>query len=102
MLVLIFQARENAPSGPKVDTSGPRKRGPLEKVARLRGLPFSAGQEELRTFFGNGKDIEIAKRGIHFLMNHRGASNGEAFVIFNSAESLALALEKHRETIGER
>jgi len=53
--MLIFQARENAPSGPKVDTSGPRKRGPLEKVARLRGLPFSAGQEELRTFFGNGK-----------------------------------------------
>ena len=53
--MLIFQARETAPVGAKVDTTGPRKRGPLEKAARLRGLPFSIGKEELSKFFGNGK-----------------------------------------------
>lgn len=66
-------------------------------VLRLRGLPFTATEEDIRTFFGDYtlKQMVICKRN--------GRSTGEAYVALSSpaaaAEALKLLQKKH---IGRR
>ncbi|KAG2492229.1 hypothetical protein HYH03_009473 [Edaphochlamys debaryana] len=70
---------------------------PKSSVLRLRGLPFSAGEEDVRHFF-NGFDVQqvvIGKRA--------GRSTGEGFVQLDSVASAADAILKlHRQTLGHR
>jgi heterogeneous nuclear ribonucleoprotein F/H len=68
-------------------------------VLRLRGLPFSAGKDDIMEFF---KDFVLSEDTIHITMNSEGRPTGEAFVEFPSAEDSKAAMVKDRMTLGSR
>ncbi|KAB1200172.1 Heterogeneous nuclear ribonucleoprotein F [Morella rubra] len=68
-------------------------------VLRLRGLPFSAGKDDIIEFF---KDFVLSEDAVHFTMNSEGRPSGEAFVEFASAEDSKAAMVKDRMTLGSR
>ncbi|EEF48904.1 heterogeneous nuclear ribonucleoprotein, putative [Ricinus communis] len=68
-------------------------------VLRLRGLPFSAGKDDIMEFF---KDFVLSEDSVHITMNSEGRPTGEAFVEFASAEDSKAAMAKDRMTLGSR
>uniref|UniRef100_A0A2P2JH66 RRM domain-containing protein n=1 Tax=Rhizophora mucronata TaxID=61149 RepID=A0A2P2JH66_RHIMU len=68
-------------------------------VLRLRGLPFSAGKDDIMDFF---KDFVLTEESIQIIMNSEGRPTGEAFVEFASAEDSKAAMAKDRMTLGSR
>lgn len=68
-------------------------------VLRLRGLPFSAGKDDIMDFF---KDFVLSEEAIHITMNSEGRPTGEAFVEFSNAEDSKAAMVKDRMTLGSR
>ncbi|XP_077214107.1 RNA-binding (RRM/RBD/RNP motifs) family protein [Tasmannia lanceolata] len=68
-------------------------------VLRLRGLPFSAGKDDVLDFFN---DFELSEDSVHIPLNSDGRPTGEAFVEFASAEDSKAAMVKDRMTLGSR
>lgn len=68
-------------------------------VLRMRGLPFSAGKDDIMEFF---KDFTISEESIHITFNFDGRPTGEAFVEFSNPEDAKSALAKDRMTLGSR
>ncbi|KAK9123517.1 hypothetical protein Sjap_013119 [Stephania japonica] len=69
-------------------------------VLRLRGLPFSAGKDDVLEFF---KDYSLSSEdSIHIPVNMDGRPTGEAFVEFLSAEDSKNAMSKDRMSLGSR
>lgn len=66
-------------------------------VTRLRGLPFSASDKDLRSFFAG---LEIV--GTHIMSDHLGRPSGEAFVEFPNEDTARQAQAFDRRTIGSR
>ncbi|CAN7047182.1 unnamed protein product [Brassica oleracea var. botrytis] len=66
---------------------------------RLRGLPFSAGKEDILDFF---KDFDLSEDSIHVTVNGEGRPTGDAFVEFGSAEESRAAMVKDRKMLGSR
>lgn len=65
----------------------------------MRGLPFSAGKDDIMEFF---KDFTISEESIHITFNFDGRPTGEAFVEFSNPEDAKSALAKDRMTLGSR
>lgn len=70
-------------------------------IVKLRGLPWSATTDDILKFFRNCK-IAGGIFGIHMTTSREGRPSGEAFVEFEDAEDLEIALHKDREHIGSR
>ncbi|KAL6527798.1 hypothetical protein OROMI_029609 [Orobanche minor] len=68
-------------------------------VLRMRGLPFSAGRDDIVDFF---KKFTLPEESIHIIYNFEGRPTGEAYVEFASAEDAEAALAKNRMTLGSR
>ncbi|KAL3828191.1 hypothetical protein ACJIZ3_016993 [Penstemon smallii] len=68
-------------------------------VLRMRGLPFSAGKDDIIDFF---KNFTLSEESIHITFNHEGRPTGEAFVEFASEDDAKAALAKNRMTLGSR
>ncbi|KAH0934471.1 hypothetical protein HID58_011588 [Brassica napus] len=68
-------------------------------VMRLRGLPFSAGKEDILDFF---RDFDLSEDSVHVTVNGEGRPTGDAFVEFRSAEESRAAMVKDRKTLGSR
>lgn len=68
-------------------------------ILRLRGLPFSAGKDDVLEFF---KDFELSEDSVHIVFNSEGRPSGEAFAEFASAEDSRAAMAKDRMTLGSR
>ncbi|XP_043693406.1 heterogeneous nuclear ribonucleoprotein F-like isoform X1 [Telopea speciosissima] len=68
-------------------------------VLRLRGLPFSAGKDDIMDFF---KDFMLSEDSIHITLNMDGRPTGEAFVEFASPDDSKAAMAKDRMTLGSR
>ncbi|KAL6499618.1 hypothetical protein OROGR_027528 [Orobanche gracilis] len=68
-------------------------------VLRMRGLPFSAGRDDIVDFF---KKFTLPEESIHIIYNFEGRPTGEAYVEFGSAEDAEAALAKNRMTLGSR
>ncbi|XP_077254180.1 uncharacterized protein LOC143893103 [Tasmannia lanceolata] len=68
-------------------------------VLRLRGLPFSAGKDDVLDFFN---DFELSEDSVHIVINSDGRPVGEAFVEFSSAEDSKAAMVKDRMMLGSR
>jgi heterogeneous nuclear ribonucleoprotein F/H len=68
-------------------------------VLRLRGLPFSAGKDDILEFF---KDYELSEESIYIMMNLEGRPTGDAYVEFANAEDSKAAMSKDRKTLGSR
>lgn len=65
----------------------------------MRGLPFSAGKDDIIDFF---KNFSLSEESIHIIFNYDGRPTGEAFVEFASADDARAALAKDRMTLGSR
>ncbi|XP_071700968.1 uncharacterized protein [Rutidosis leptorrhynchoides] len=85
----VSSGRPNVPKPPEEDTP----------VLRMRGLPFSAGKEEIIDFFN---EFTLTEESIHITFSSEGRSTGEAFVVFASVEDAQAALAKDRMTLGSR
>uniref|UniRef100_A0A5B7ARV5 RRM domain-containing protein n=1 Tax=Davidia involucrata TaxID=16924 RepID=A0A5B7ARV5_DAVIN len=98
----VSDARGGSPhrSVPKVKSSD-KGRDSVEHtgVLRLRGLPFSAGKDDIIDFF---KDFLLSEDSIHITVNSEGRRTGEAFVEFMSVEDSKAAMVKDRMTLGSR
>lgn len=68
-------------------------------VLRTRGLPYSAGKDDVLDFF---KDFELSEDRIHIVLNSDGRPTGEAFVEFANAEDSKSAMGRDRMTLGSR
>ncbi|KAL2535803.1 RNA-binding (RRM/RBD/RNP motif) family protein [Forsythia ovata] len=68
-------------------------------VLRMRGLPFSAGKDDIIDFF---KNFTLSEDSIHITYNYEGRPTGEAFVEFASMDDAKAALAKDRMTLGSR
>ncbi|CAN1158256.1 Heterogeneous nuclear ribonucleoprotein F [Linum perenne] len=69
-------------------------------VLRLRGLPFSAGKDDIIEFFK--EYAALPKKSIHIMVNYEGRATGDAFVEFASADDSKAAMGKDRKTLGSR
>lgn len=68
-------------------------------VVRLRGLPFTATENDIRDFFTG---LDMVPDGIALQLNFQGRSTGQAFVQFVDVENANKALERNRQHIGSR
>ncbi|XP_057509318.1 uncharacterized protein LOC130791968 isoform X1 [Actinidia eriantha] len=68
-------------------------------VLLLKGLPFSAGKDDIMDFF-NG--FVLSENLIHITATSEGKPTGEAFVEFASEEDSKAAMERDGMTLGNR
>lgn len=77
-------------------------------IVRMRGLPFTATNEQVLTFFSPGEGLKETcpvsggKDGILFVRYPDGRPTGDAFVLFACEEHVQCALRKHKEILGRR
>ncbi|GAB4835223.1 hypothetical protein Ancab_000132 [Ancistrocladus abbreviatus] len=93
------EMEEAVARGRRADSEGGRDPPAHTGVLRLRGLPFSAGKEDIMEFF---KDFVLSEDCIHITFNPDGRPTGEAFVKFTSSEDSEAAMAKDRKTLGSR
>lgn len=72
---------------------------PVGGIVRLRGLPWSCGEQDVLDFF---EGIPVVPNGVHFVRNAHGKATGEAFVQLHAQESVHLALQQHKKMMGRR
>lgn len=73
--------------------------GDYRGVVRMRGLPWSANEGDIRTFFDG---LTIEKDGVHVTLNRDGRPSGEAYVVFETEAHAKDALKRDKNKIGER
>eukprot|EP00884_Botryococcus_braunii_P014270 jgi/Botrbrau1/22844/Bobra.0065s0003.1 len=93
----IFEVRED--EEPPMREDDDKTKG---FVLRLRGLPYSATEEDVRVFF---KDLEIAKEKNAIVIALTSGDKkplGEAYVEFFSEGAYMEALQRNKQKMGER
>jgi RNA recognition motif-containing protein len=65
----------------------------------MRGIPFSAGKEEIAKFFESHNPILDS---IVLTYRSDGRATGEAYVGFESPDASKSAMELHRKSMGNR
>lgn len=68
-------------------------------VVKLRGLPYSATEGDVRGFFS---ECNIAENGITLTLDASGRASGEGYVVFQDRESLVRAVAKDKEKMESR
>ncbi|KAI1706207.1 RNA-binding protein fusilli [Ditylenchus destructor] len=68
-------------------------------VARARGLPWHASDQDIAQFFAG---LNIAPGGIALCLSAEGRRNGEALIRFESSKHRDLALQRHRKFLHSR
>jgi len=81
-------------SGTKVTST----RHENSEVLLLRGLPYSATEDDIRSFFGDS--IEILS--VHLTKDHLGRASGQGFVELKTKEDIQKALKKDKDYIKNR
>lgn len=71
-------------------------------IVRARGLPWSATEDDVATFFSGCNIRDGPKNGIHFTYSSDGRPSGECFVELVSLEDMEKALSKRNNFIGKR
>ncbi|KAG1368751.1 heterogeneous nuclear ribonucleoprotein F [Cocos nucifera] len=66
-------------------------------VLWMRGLPYSAGKDDVMDFF---KDYKLSEDLVHIVLNSDGRPTGDAFVEFANAEDSKSAMGRDRMTLG--
>ncbi|KHJ49331.1 hypothetical protein D918_00456 [Trichuris suis] len=69
-----------------------------ENIVRVRGLPWSSKEEDIRKFFHDCTSL----KDIHFTYSKEGRPSGEAYLEFEKTEDVGRALSHHREHMGQR
>lgn len=68
-------------------------------IVRVRGLPFSASEETVATFF---EDVDIPPQGVHMVYNAQDKPTGEAFVEVSTEVDVQRALQHNGAALGHR
>eukprot|EP00884_Botryococcus_braunii_P006144 jgi/Botrbrau1/15530/Bobra.0123s0006.1 len=117
--VTVNAAAAVAPQGPLVTNgqapsngalSGPAAGVPpidpseLTPVLKLRGLPYSATQDEIAKWFAaaNLPVTPITSANVHLVVHADGRSSGEAFVEFASPDDAKQGMALHKHMLGNR
>ncbi|KAJ4460796.1 putative Epithelial splicing regulatory protein 2 [Paratrimastix pyriformis] len=66
-------------------------------VVRLRGLPYSATEDDIRNFLLPAQAV-----GVHIARNREGRPSGDAFVEVPTADAQDIIIKKHGEKMGIR
>lgn len=67
-------------------------------IIKMRGLPYSATEEEVMEFFDN--DSSLVK--VHLITDRNGRPSGQAFAEFNDEDARETAMGKNKEHLGSR
>jgi heterogeneous nuclear ribonucleoprotein F/H len=70
-------------------------------VVRLRGLPYTATQEDVRLFM-SGVQLSAAADCIVMSQGLNGRPTGEAYIELADEQALMLAMTRHKEVMGSR
>uniref|UniRef100_A0A8C7ZJK5 Epithelial splicing regulatory protein 2 n=1 Tax=Oryzias sinensis TaxID=183150 RepID=A0A8C7ZJK5_9TELE len=69
---------------------------------RLRGLPYTAGIEDILEFMGE-HTVDIKPHGVHMVLNQQGRPSGDAFIQMKSADRAFMVAQKcHKKTMKDR
>ena len=68
-------------------------------MVRLRGLPWQCSDHDVGRFFAG---LNIPRGGVALLLTDSGRRSGEALVRFEGKEQRDMALNRHREPMGNR
>lgn len=71
-------------------------------ILRLRGLPFSAGPEDVLGFLGPECPVTGGADGLLFVRHPDGRPTGDAFALFACEELAQAALRRHKGILGKR
>jgi hypothetical protein len=70
-------------------------------VVRLRGLPYTAAEADVRSFM-DGVQLSESPDCIVFAHAPNGRPTGEAYVELADEHALSLAMTRHKEVMGTR
>ncbi|XP_068602290.1 epithelial splicing regulatory protein 2 [Brachionichthys hirsutus] len=69
---------------------------------RLRGLPYTAGIEDILEFMGE-HTVDIKPHGVHMVLNQQGRPSGDAFIQMKSSDKAFMVSQKcHKKTMKDR
>ncbi|XP_056268795.1 epithelial splicing regulatory protein 2 isoform X1 [Pseudoliparis swirei] len=69
---------------------------------RLRGLPYTAGIEDILEFMGE-YTVDIKPHGVHMVLNQQGRPSGDAFIQMRSPDKSFMVAQKcHKKTMKDR
>ncbi|XP_029310284.1 LOW QUALITY PROTEIN: epithelial splicing regulatory protein 2 [Cottoperca gobio] len=69
---------------------------------RLRGLPYTAGIEDILEFMGENT-VDIKPHGVHMVLNQQGRPSGDAFIQMKSPDKSFIVAQKcHKKTMKDR
>ncbi|XP_042272756.1 epithelial splicing regulatory protein 2 isoform X2 [Thunnus albacares] len=69
---------------------------------RLRGLPYTAGIEDILEFMGE-HTVDIKPHGVHMVLNQQGRPSGDAFIQMKSPDRAFMVSQKcHKKTMKDR
>ncbi|ULU10462.1 hypothetical protein L5515_000702 [Caenorhabditis briggsae] len=96
-----FRPRGGGPPRDRFSDRGSGQRtGPsTDPIVRLRGLPFSVTIRDINDFLA---PLPIVRDGILLPDQQRARIAGEAYVVFDSLESVQIAKQRHMKNIGHR
>ncbi|XP_061670822.1 epithelial splicing regulatory protein 2 isoform X2 [Syngnathoides biaculeatus] len=69
---------------------------------RLRGLPYTAGIEDILEFMGE-HTADIKPHGVHMVLNQQGRPSGDSFIQMKSSDKAFMVSQKcHKKTMKDR
>lgn len=70
-----------------------------DSCVRVRGIPWQCSDHDIADFF---RGLNIPSGGVALVLNDTGRRSGEALVRFENCEHRNLALQRHRQHMGNR
>ncbi|XP_048372207.1 epithelial splicing regulatory protein 2 isoform X1 [Sphaerodactylus townsendi] len=76
--------------------------GNIRDCVRLRGLPYTAGIDDILEFMGDAT-VDIKPHGVHMVLNQQGRPSGDAFIQMKSSDRAFLVAQKcHKKMMKDR
>uniref|UniRef100_A0AAQ6AEW5 RRM domain-containing protein n=1 Tax=Amphiprion ocellaris TaxID=80972 RepID=A0AAQ6AEW5_AMPOC len=89
-------------STPLIATLPPSPIVSTRDCIRLRGLPYTAGIEDILEFMGE-HTVDIKPHGVHMVLNQQGRPSGDAFIQMKSSDKAFMVAQKcHKKTMKDR
>uniref|UniRef100_A0A8D3A1G7 Epithelial splicing regulatory protein 2 n=1 Tax=Scophthalmus maximus TaxID=52904 RepID=A0A8D3A1G7_SCOMX len=89
-------------STPLIATLPPSPIVSTRDCVRLRGLPYTAGIEDILEFMGE-HTVDIKPHGVHMVLNQQGRPSGDAFIQMKSPDKAFMVSQKcHKKTMKDR
>ena len=88
-----------APAAAVSASSAASESSSSEFIVRLRGMPYVAGEKELREFLA---PVEPAAGAVHFILGNGGRASGDCMVELATEEEVTAVMARHKEMMGTR